>query len=142
MRTPTTIDDCGTGGGGGGSITVDQNGVVVVDPATILNFTGDVVVTDAGGGQADIAIGGSATQVQRFKVTVGALTDPDGFDITIPTPMPDTDYVVCMTPMFPTVDDATEVFLLTIVDEDTFTMGALANFADGTILHFTVGPAT
>lgn len=59
MRTPATIADCGSGGGGGGSIDVQQDGVDVVNPATTLNFTGDVVVTDAGGGVADIAIGGN-----------------------------------------------------------------------------------
>lgn len=140
MRIPSDVDDCGTGGGGGGSITVQDDGVTVVAPATTLNFTGDVVVTDAGGGVADIAIGGGS--VQRFKVAVGALTDPDGFDITIPVPMLNTNYVVNVTALFPTVDDATEYFLLAIVDTNTFTMGALANFADGTILHISVGQAT
>jgi hypothetical protein len=49
---------CSGGGGGGSDIVVSQEGTDIVDPAGQLNFTGPgVLVTDAGGGQSDIAIG-------------------------------------------------------------------------------------
>jgi hypothetical protein len=54
------------GGGGGGSITVEDEGVPVVAPATILDFEGaGVSVADAGGGRATITIpgGGGASGV-------------------------------------------------------------------------------
>jgi hypothetical protein len=44
-----------------GALSVLDEGVSTVDPATILNFTGaGVTVTDAGGGQADIDIPGGS----------------------------------------------------------------------------------
>ena len=40
-----------------GTVAVEDDGASVVAAANTLNFTGDgVTVTDAGGGQADIAI--------------------------------------------------------------------------------------
>jgi hypothetical protein len=52
------IEESG-GGGGGGSVDVEDEGVPVVSPASVLNFIGDgVTVTDAGGGRADITIPG------------------------------------------------------------------------------------
>ena len=42
--------------GAGATIIVDQNNVVVVQQAQILNFTGNVAVSDVGGYQADINI--------------------------------------------------------------------------------------
>lgn len=69
----------GSGGGGGGSsIPVEKNGVSVVSALAILNFTGaGVTVTDAGSGQADVAIPG-------YSPTQGNLTDvgTDGIVIT------------------------------------------------------------
>lgn len=47
------------GGGGSGSIEVDQDGTSVVAVATKLNFTG-ATVTDAGSGEATIAITGGS----------------------------------------------------------------------------------
>ena len=44
---------------GSGGLGVEDNGVSIVSPASVLNFTGaGVTVTDAGGGQADIDIPG------------------------------------------------------------------------------------
>lgn len=49
-------------GGGGGAIDVEHDEVPIVTGASIFNFKGDgVVVTDAGGGQADIEIAGVNT---------------------------------------------------------------------------------
>lgn len=46
-------------GGGGGAVSVSEDGTTVISLATDLNFTGNVTVTDAGGGQATILIGGA-----------------------------------------------------------------------------------
>lgn len=52
------------GGGGGGSISVSDEGVPVVDPATNVNFEGaGVVVTDGGGGSATVTISGGGSGV-------------------------------------------------------------------------------
>lgn len=52
---------------GSGGVDVDDENVLIVAAATVLNFTGaGVVVTDAGGGQADVTIaggGGSGTSI-------------------------------------------------------------------------------
>lgn len=94
MRTETTIGDCGTGGGGGGgSIDVQQDGVDVVNPATTLNFTGDVVVTDAGGGTADIAIGGGR---QTFRYTATG-AEGDDFVLNLPAARTSVNYNAIVT---------------------------------------------
>lgn len=52
MQTPSEAGNCG-------SIDVQESGVDVVNPATILNFTGaGVTVTNAGNGEATITIAG------------------------------------------------------------------------------------
>lgn len=61
------------GGGGGGSISVSDEGVPVVNPATNVNFEGaGVVVTDGGGGSATVTIsgGGSGVDVEDEGVPV------------------------------------------------------------------------
>lgn len=57
---------------GGGTVAVEDDGVSVVASSSTLNFTGSgVVVTDGGGGQADIAIagGGGSFSGVRLKLT-------------------------------------------------------------------------
>lgn len=47
--------DQGSGGGGGGGAISVTDGIHTVNPATSIDFTGAVAVTDAGGGQAVVA---------------------------------------------------------------------------------------
>ncbi|MDZ4306607.1 DUF2793 domain-containing protein [Allopontixanthobacter sp.] len=60
--------------GGAGSLDVEDDGVGVVAAASALNFTGaGVIVTDAGGGMADIAIagGGAVTFATAAEIRTG-----------------------------------------------------------------------
>ncbi|MBB3991344.1 DUF2793 domain-containing protein [Croceicoccus naphthovorans] len=62
------------GGGGGGSVAAKDDGSTVVAAATAFNFTGaGVVVTDAGGGQADIAIPGGGAGLKQISIPAGAM---------------------------------------------------------------------
>lgn len=77
--------DIAAGGGGGGSITVEEEGVPVVAPATILDFEGaGVSVTDAGGGRATITIpgGGGASGVDVENEGTPILTPATTLDFT------------------------------------------------------------
>lgn len=69
-----------SGGGGGGSIAV-TDGVTTVNPATELDFTSGATVTDAGGGNAQVAISATAgvnsvTAADTSVVVGGTATDP------------------------------------------------------------------
>lgn len=77
--------DIEAGGGGGGSITVEDEGVPVVAPATILDFEGaGVSVADAGGGRATITIpgGGGASGVDVEDEGTPILTPATTLDFT------------------------------------------------------------
>ncbi len=56
--------EIGTGSGAGGVIVADHG--VPIGVATTINFTGNVVVTDAGGGQIDVAIAPPAFAISSF----------------------------------------------------------------------------
>jgi hypothetical protein len=75
------IEANGGGGGGGGSVSVEDNGSIIVPVASTLNFVGTgVTVTNPTTGTAEINIaGGSATQVQE---TI-AVTSPGQTSFTL-----------------------------------------------------------
>ena len=52
--------------GGGGSIVVQQ-GATSVNPTTKINFTSGATVTDAGGGEADVAVNGGSQPVNLLR---------------------------------------------------------------------------
>jgi hypothetical protein len=59
----------------GGLNTVSQDGVDIVSPATSLNFTGSVTVTDGGSGQANVEIiGGGDAEQESFSATAGQIS--------------------------------------------------------------------
>jgi len=67
------------------NINVDDNGVPVVTNVKTFNFVGDVIVTDAGGGEAQIAV---ATHIHRDQgiatFTPGSGAGHDYVDVTFP----------------------------------------------------------
>lgn len=82
-----------TAGGGAGGLLLEDNGAPVgAGVFTTLNFEGDVVVADAGGGVADIAIGG-LTNLQIFSYTATG-AEGDLFQINLPAARPDALYQV------------------------------------------------
>lgn len=64
-----------TASGGGSGIDVDKDGVVVVSPTTTLNFTGQVTVVDAGGGQATVDIGAMTPAITPAALPAGNTND-------------------------------------------------------------------
>lgn len=91
-------------GVGSGSVAVEEEGVSEVAAATTLNFTGaGVDVTDAGSGQADIAIGAAVVAGAVLKTTTLTDTTPSSTSATAwgsekctvaNVDLPDTDFVV------------------------------------------------
>lgn len=70
-----------SGGGGGGSMNILEDGATVVAAATALNFVepGLTLVTDAGGGQANVAMASYLPYVGRTGAISAKLsTDDDG----------------------------------------------------------------
>lgn len=65
------------GSGGGGSVEV-TDGVTTVNPASELDFTSGVVVTDGGGGNAQLAVsgsgGGTVTAVSSANTSIAVAT--------------------------------------------------------------------
>lgn len=75
----------GSGGGGTGYVSVKEDGVIKVSQATALNFTTGATITNAGGGQANIAVeGGGGTNLDggTAESTYGGITAIDGGDAT------------------------------------------------------------
>lgn len=104
-------------------------------PVSLVKLTPQPIVIQSGGSS-----GGSSSD-QAFQVAVDHTTDPNGFDVALPVAMPDATYIPEVTPQFPTVNDATQPFVLSRTNA-TLRLGALANFADGTILFITIKPKT
>jgi len=70
-------------GGSGGSINIEDEGVVTVTAATILNFVGSAVtVTDAGSGEATITIVGGSSESTSVSDTATLDLTLTGSDIT------------------------------------------------------------
>ena len=65
----------------GGGVDTAYNGTTVTTGASILNFTGAVTVTDAGGGQSNIAIGSAV--LQRYTYFANSLDTPSNSDFAI-----------------------------------------------------------
>lgn len=74
--TPLTPDVI-PGLAGGGEITVEENNSVIVAAATILNFSSNFDVTDAGGGQADIdvTVGSGTTYTASTPLVIDGSDD-------------------------------------------------------------------
>jgi hypothetical protein len=81
------------------------------------------------------------TTLQAFEVGVDSSTDPNGFDITLPTAMDDATYIPEVMIQPPTIADFTNVFVLSRT-ATTLRLAALDNFADGTILFIIVAKKT
>jgi hypothetical protein len=81
------------------AITVENDGVVIGSFDTV-NFVGDVLVTDAGGGKADITIPGTK-QVFRYVATGAELAT---FSVALPAARASADYNVQITMGGPTVN--------------------------------------
>jgi hypothetical protein len=64
-----------------GAVDTKLNGTTVTSGVSVLNFTGSVTVTDAGGGQSNIAIG--STVLQRFTYFANSLDTPSNADFAI-----------------------------------------------------------
>lgn len=88
------IQASGTTAGGSGSISV-TDGVTTVNPATIVDFTTGATVSNAGGGQANVAIAAgsfafSPTAVKTANYTAAAsewvAVDPSGGSFTVTLP--------------------------------------------------------
>jgi len=91
MLTPTTAGLCGPG------VDVQEDDVDVVNPATILDFTGNgVTVTDGGGGKAIINIPGGGTPgsvgIQCYPYVADGTETAAGFNINLQTPRADAFY--------------------------------------------------
>lgn len=85
--------------GGITGIDVQNGGVDVVNPATGLDFTPDFIVTDEGGGIANIALAHppSGITIQTGRYTASGAEDPTGFPIVFaalaqPIVSPDANY--------------------------------------------------
>ena len=78
---------------------------------------------------------------QAFEVPVSSATDPDGFDVALPTAMADATWIAGVLLQIPTVDDDVDVFVLSR-STTTLRLGATSNFADGTILLITINETT
>jgi len=78
---------------------------------------------------------------QAFAVAVDHTTDPDGFNVTLPTAMADATYIVGAILQLPTVDDDVDLFVLSRTTT-TVRFGASDNFADGTTILVTINTAT
>lgn len=85
--------------------------------------------------------GGGGGAAQAFEFPVSTFTDPNGFDVALPVAMPDGAWIPTVIGLFPTVDDFTDVFVLSRT-ATTLRLGALQTFVDGTILLITINKAT
>lgn len=63
---PPMAGSGGGGGGGGDGITIENDGVALPGTYTTLNFIGDVVAEDAGGGVADIYVNDPTRIIEYF----------------------------------------------------------------------------
>jgi hypothetical protein len=121
-------------------VVVQDEGVTVVAEATTLNFVGDgVIVTDAGGGVAQISIVETA---QIFAVTLAG-TETDVFTVALPAARADALYLVQATMAGP---QANAMKLIKILDSTRTINGfdvqlsAVAELND--IIHFVVQDPT
>lgn len=127
MNTPSTAGECG----GSSGIDVQENNVDVVNPATILDFTGTgVSVTDGGGGKAIINIpGGALGTEQAFQYTVvGTEPDLENLVIALPSARANATYLV-----FPSQATFTNLLAMAVTNASrTTTQFVLSLSADAT----------
>lgn len=128
MQTPTTAGTCCGSGGGGGGIAVENDGELVLDPATTLDFSSDFDVTNNGGSVAGITLAGNAV-IRAFGYVATGGEDLDGFPIPF-TLLPTTSYAFSISIVLASGDP-----------DDMYEWIALGKFADHLQIATTQPPA-